>query len=163
MDNLKHGYLNSANIIPSASNRLCTNQPTRNQLDMKKSCFNLAHAACADQPNCAGFSFHIPNSPAPSPIISPTYFLMNKMSPVAMCPSDPNWWSGKYEQPTPFTPPPPPAKKKSWNWHTSWYVVAGIIVGGIIALIILYKILKWIFSYPGFIFPWIFFYGLFAP
>ncbi len=38
MDNLKHGYLNSANIIPSASNRLCTNQPTRNQEEMKKSC-----------------------------------------------------------------------------------------------------------------------------
>ena len=54
---------------------------------------------------------------------------MNKMSPVAMCPSEPNWWSGKYDPgalPTPFTPPPPPAKKKSWFWHTSWYVVAGI-------------------------------------
>ena len=25
-----------------------------------------------------------------------------------------------------------------------------------------FKILKWIFSYPGFIFPWIFFYGLFG-
>ena len=141
MDNLKHGYLNSANIIPSASNRLCTNQPTRNQEEMKMSCFNLAHAACADQPNCTGFSFHIPNSPAPSPIISPTYFLMNKMSPVAMCPSDPNWWSGKYEQPTPFTPPPPPAKKKSKISSWPWYYWLGIAIGCIIILIILKKVI----------------------
>ena len=141
MDNLKHGYLNSANIIPSASNRLCTNQPTRNQEEMKMSCFNLAHAACADQPNCTGFSFHIPNSPAPSPIISPTYFLMNKMSPVAMCPSDPNWWSGKYEQPTPFTPPPPPAKKKSKISSWPWYYWLGIAIGCIIILFILKGIL----------------------
>ena len=62
---------------------------------------------------------------------------MNKMSPVAMCPSDPNWWSGKYEQPTPFTPPPPPAKKKSKIPSWPWYYWLGIAIGCIIVLIIL--------------------------
>ncbi len=141
MDNLKHGYLNYANVIPSPSNRLCTNQPTRNLEEMKTSCLNAANTACANNQNnnCTGFSFYIPNSPAPSPIISPTYFLMNKMSPVAMCPSDPNWWSGKYEQPTPFTPPPPPppGKKKSKIPSWPWYYWLGIAIGCIIVLIIL--------------------------